>query len=260
MKTLAPLLILALSVTACLGSDFAASAEGAWELESGIHNGEQIPILDSHPLTMTLESSEIGGTAACNSYGGRYRLSADAFSNEIGFSIEDGLSVTEMACHPAEVMESERRFLESLLSVDTVELGNQQLVLRGDQTELTFKLLPPVPTSGLTGTTWVLEGLVQGDAVSSPMSSAEPATLELFEDGTFVGSTGCRTISGSYQVTGAEVQFTNWGAEGECPDELVEQDTRVISALEAGFRVEIEENRMTTWVAGDEGLVYRADS
>ena len=42
--------------------------------------------------------------------------------------------------------------------------------------------------------------------------------------------------------------------------ELVEQDSRVISVLEGGFRIEIEGDRMTTWVAGDEGLIYRADS
>lgn len=251
MRRLAPLVVVALLATGCLGSDFAASAEGAWELESGTYDGDPIPIVDSHPITMTLEDGQIGGTAACNSYGGQYRLSGN------GFSLEGGLSVTEMACQPDEVMESEQRFLNALVSVGTVELGNARLVMRGENIELVFSLLPPVPTSELTGTLWVLNGLVHGDAVSSPISSAETATLELFDDGSFAGSTGCRTISGTYQITGAEVQFTNWGAEGECPDELSEQDGRVISALEGGFRIEIDGDRMTTWVAGDEGLLYR---
>ena len=90
--------------------------------------------------------------------------------------------------------------------------------------------------------------------------SGERATLELFTDGSFIGSTGCRDISGSYVISGPNVQFTNWGAHGECPSEFAQQDSRVISALEAGFRVEIEEDQMTTWVAGDEGLIYRADT
>lgn len=246
------LTLLTLSATACLGSDFSSTVEGSWELESGTLNDQPIPILDSHPITMTLEAAEIGGTAACNGYGGEYRLSGNEFS------IEDGLAVTEMACQPQEVMESEQKFLEALISADEIQLTNAGLVLGGPDAELVFDRLEPVPTSDLIGTVWILDGLVQGDAVTSPVAGAEPATLELFDDETFVGSTGCREISGKYQVTGAEVQFTDWGADGECSAELQEQDSRVISALEGGFRVEIDRDRMTTWIAGDEGLVYRA--
>jgi heat shock protein HslJ len=245
--------LMALTATACLGSDFTDSVEGSWELRSGTRNGEPLPVIDSHPITMTLEAGEIGGTAACNSYGGQYAISGSEFR------IEGGLAATEMACFPADVMESERQFLDALTSIDEVELTNDGLVLRGPDTELSFERLDPVPTSDLIGTVWILDGLAQGDTVTSPMASAAPATLELFDDGTFVGSTGCRDISGSYQVNGAEVQFTDWGAVGECSAELEEQDSRVISGLEGGFRVEIEGDRMTTWVAGDEGLIYRAE-
>lgn len=252
MKRIALLLLSGLIVSACLGSDFADSLDGAWQLESGSLDGEPIPILDSHPITMNLDGDQIGGKAACNSYGGRFTLDGNEFS------IEDGLAWTEMACMPQGVMESEQAFLEALTGVDTVELADERLILSGADVELSFELLPPVPTSELTGTLWVLDGLVQGDTVTSPIQG-ERATLELFEDGTFTGSTGCRSISGAYQVTGAEVQFTEFAAEGDCSAQLQEQDTRVISALEGGFRVEIEGNRMTTWVAGDEGLVYRAE-
>lgn len=246
-------LALILALTACLGSDFADSVQGDWELESGALDDEPIPMVDSHPITMTLEDDEIYGTAACNGYGGTFALDGSEFS------IEDGLAVTEMACMPREVMDSEQAFLEALTRVETVELGDGALTLRGPDVELTFELLPPVPTAELTETLWVLDGLIQGEAVTSPVQG-ERATLELSDDGTFTGYTGCRNISGSYQITGAEVQFTDFGAEGECSAEFQEQGNRVISALEGGFRVEIEDTRMTTWVAGDEGLVYRAGS
>lgn len=245
--------LVALTATACLGSDFTDSIEASWELRSGTRNGEPLTVMDSHPITMTLAAGEIGGTAACNSYGGQYSISGSEFN------IEGGLAVTEMACLSAEVMDSEQQFLDALTSVNEVVLTNEGLVLRGPDTELSFERLDPVPTSDLIGTVWILDGLARGDAVTSPMASAAPATLELFEDGTFVGSTGCRDISGSYEVTGAEVQFTNWGADGECTVELQEQDSRVISGLEGGFRVEIDGNQMRTWVSGDEGLIYRAE-
>lgn len=245
--------LVALTATACLGSDFTDSVEASWELRSGTRNGEPLTVMDSHPITMTLAAGDIGGTAACNSYGGQYSISGSEFN------IEGGLAVTEMACLSAEVMDSEQQFLDALTSVDEVVLTNEGLVLRGPNTELSFDRLDPVPTSDLIGTVWILDGLARGDAVTSPMASAQPATLELFEDGTFVGSTGCRDISGSYEVTGAEVQFTSWGADGECTVELQEQDSRVISGLEGGFRVEIDGNQMRTWVSGDEGLIYRAE-
>lgn len=247
-------MFISLALTACLGSDFRDSVEGAWQLESGNSAGQDVPILPSHPITMNLEGGRISGTAACNGYGGNYRLSGNSFN------IEDGLAVTEMGCQPQEVMDAERAFLAAIAKVDVVELTNQGLVLRGDGTTLTFTALPPVPTAELVDTLWVLDGLVRGDAVTAPVPGSEPATLELLADGTFQGSTGCRKISGEYQVSGAEVQFTSWGADGECPPQLVDQDGRVIGALEGGFRVEIEGDRMTTWVAGDEGLLYRAEA
>lgn len=124
--------VLGLAPTACLGSDFEDSVEGSWELESGTHDGRPVPILDTHPITMTLNAADIGGTAACNTYSGRYMLSGSEFS------IEDGLSFTEMACQPTEVMESEQKFLEALTSISEVELTNDGLVLRGPDTELAF--------------------------------------------------------------------------------------------------------------------------
>ena len=60
-------------------------------------------------------------------------------------------------------------------------------------------------------------------------------------------------------MNGAEVQFTDLAASGECGEALAAQDNHVISALEGGFRVEIDGDQLTTRVSGDEGLVYRAE-
>lgn len=246
------MLALSLALAACLGSDFTDSVDGAWELESGTLDGAPLPIISSHPITMTLDGEQIGGTAACNSYGGQFSLEGSEFS------IQDGLAWTEMACMPQEVMDAERGFLEALTRADRLQLTDGGLILTGVDTEMSFKRLPAVPTAELTETVWVLDGLIQGDAVTSPVQGRR-ATLELEDGGTFTGSTGCRKISGTYQITGAEVQFTQFAAEGDCGPDLQEQDSKVISALEGGFRVEIDGDRLTTWVAGDEGLAYVAE-
>lgn len=225
---------------------FGPDTYGDWQLTGGWVDGEPIPILGSHPITLSIDENGIGGVAACNHYG--------------GVPGGDGYAITEMACMPQEVMESETAYMNALALVEKSVVEDGLLVVgHGEpEVELQYERIEPVPAADLLGTVWVLDGLIQGEAVSSV--SGEQATLELFSDGSFIGSTGCRDISGSYVVVGGAVQFTDFRAEGDCPADLAEQDSRVISALEGGFRVEIEGDRMTTWVAGDEGLIYRAGS
>ena len=113
-------------------------------------------------------------------------------------------------------------------------------------------------TSEITGTVWVLDTLVLDDAVTSV--TGERATLELFTDGSMLGSTGCRNLDGNYMVSGAEVVMTDMTAHGECPAELEEQDNQVVSVLGDGFRAVIEGNTLTVTTSGGQGLTYRSES
>lgn len=252
MKRFAILALVAITLVACLGSDFANSVDGSWQLTRGTVDGEAIPILESHPITITFEEDQIGGTASCNSYGGTYELD--------GPTITFGsLAMTEMACMPEETMAAEQLFGSALTMVETVGLDGN-LTLSGPGVELVFEPLEPVPDSELTNAVWALDGLIEGDAVSTPVLDSR-ATIEFFTDGSVLGDTGCRTFSGQYQVNGAEVVLTELATEGhECEPALEDQDNRMISALEGGFRVEIDGDRLTTWAQGDEGLTFTAES
>ena len=222
----------------------------AWELESGSLDGGPISILDDHPITLSFTEDDAGGTAACNGYGGSYTISG----NEIIFS---QMSQTEMACSPDETMTSEQMYLQALGRVEHFSMADGMLTLDGEGVELVFVELPPVPTAELTGTVWVLDSLVQGDAVSSVMG--ERATLELFTDGSMLGSTGCRSLTGRYIVTGAEVLINEMSAHGECPAELTGQDNLVVTVLGDGFRTTVEGDSLTLGSVGNEGLIYKAD-
>ena len=237
-------------LAACGTSTLGGSIEGSWQLESGTFDGEQITVVDSHPITIIFKDEALSGTAACNGYGGAYEHDEDNLRITEFF-------ITEMACSPASVMQSEVEYTTALFNVDTVSVDGDRLELSGTRSDLTFTRLAAVPTSDLQGTVWVLDGLVEGEAVSTV--SGERATLELFSDGSLIASTGCRTLTGSYIINDSEVQITDLSASGECTAELAAQDNHVISALEGGFRVEIDGDRMTTWVAGNEGLIYRAE-
>jgi heat shock protein HslJ len=154
-------------------------------------------------------------------------------------------------------MTSEQMYLEAFNRVQAFSMGEDTLTLTGEGVELVFVALAPVPTADLTGTVWVLDSLVQGDSVSSVMG--ERATLELFTDGSMLGSTGCRTLNGRYTVTGAEVVLNELSAEGECTAELEVQDNLVVTVLGDGFRAAIEGDTLTLSSVGNEGLIYKAD-
>ena len=248
MRRLVVLTTLALVVTACAADSSITDQNGSWQLHSGTIDGRAVPIVGSHPITLNIDGNIIGGTASCNGYGGEVQ-------RDVGFRLTE-LFVTEMACFPEATMLAESTYLEALGRVDGIDVIARTLVLSGSGVSLEFAALDPVPTADLVGTTWVLDGLLEGDAVTSV--EGDRATLQLLDDGTFTGSTGCRSIAGSYVVSGAEVTFTDWGAEGECPQNLQGQDSHVVSVLEGGFRVETDDDRLTILVPGNEGLTYRA--
>ena len=239
-------------LTACapLDGQGADPTGSAWELVSGSVDGNEVAIVDGHPITLSFTDNRAGGTAACNGYGGSFAISGDDFAfSDLGW--------TEMACIPETVMASETVYLEALPRVETFSMTDDELILRGEGVELTYTALPPVPTSELTGTVWVLDTLVQGDAVTSV--TGERATLELFTDGSMLGSTGCRTLDGNYTVSGADLAMTEMSAHGECPAELEEQDNHVVTVLGDGFRVTIEGETLSVIASGGQGLTYRSE-
>jgi heat shock protein HslJ len=162
-----------------------------------------------------------------------------------------------MACIPEDIMDLERVYLSALPRVRSFSATDETLTLAGEGVELVFAALPPVPTAELTGTVWVLESMIQGETVSSV--EGDRATLELFTDGSMLGSTGCRGLHGRFAVSGAEVQMPEMAAEGECPTDLQAQDAHVVNVLGDGFRVVVEGQSLTLSDPDGSGLVYQAD-
>lgn len=223
---------------------------GSWQLTSGSHAGSALEPIVTHPVTIEFTADRVGGTAACNSYGGTFDTSTGALT------ISE-LAITEMACDPPETMELERAYVEALLAVNEATIEEATLTLSGPETTLEFEELPPVPNADLHGTIWVLDGLISGDTVSSV--AGDRATLELFSDGSLLGSTGCRTLTGTYVESAGSIETPTLAADGECPDDLFDQDSRVISVLEGPFQAEVDGQSLTLTRPGGEGLTYRAD-
>jgi len=128
--------VLALTLTACAEpSEQAATdpTEFAWVLQSGTLNGDPVPMVDTHPITLVFDEEEAGGVAACNQYFGAYTISGA----ELSFG---DIGQTLMACQPDEVNESESRYLEGLALVDTFSATADTLTLTGEGVELVFAI------------------------------------------------------------------------------------------------------------------------
>lgn len=227
-------------------------AKGVWDLRSGSSPSGPIEIPPEADFRMEVGEDGIRGTTGCNEYGAAVSIEGDSF--EAG-----GVAVTEVGCSAA-FAEAEERFVEALEAADTIARDGETLTLTGPDAELVFQLVPPLDPKPLTGTVWVLETLLDGDEASSTAPAADPARLLLEDDGTFRGTTGCRSFSGTWTVAGDVVSVTQMVFKGHCkaaaPDE---QDSRVAATLAAGFRAERRGDRLRVTAARtDAGLVYRA--
>lgn len=228
----------------------AAALDGEWQLQAGSNGGQPIPIPAGARITLKIDGTQVGGSAACNIYGGTLQVN--------GATIRiSALSMTEMACRD-DVMASEAAYLAALPGIATAARTGNSLVLNGPDVELSFVLVPPVADADLQVTVWVLDSLISGDAISSTVG--EEATLQLGADGTTSGSTGCRTFSGHYTIAGNQVEVTllPYDTFG-CADGLAGQDEHVLAVIGNGFAATIEGDRLTLTAAG-KGLGYRVAS
>jgi heat shock protein HslJ len=253
MRITAALLLVVLGACGSPGGtlvpDEPVDMDGSWQLSSGSLNDLALAILDDHPITLTINGSEIGGTAACNHYGGRFEMSG-------GHLTIDDLAMTAMGCEEP-VASAEAAYTAALRFVDAVARHGDELVLSGANVELRFTTMPEPPTAELTDTTWILETVFAGDVASSP--AGEPATLTIRSDGTFDGSTGCRAFDGAWVEESEQIVATRMMMDdARCPPDASGQDTHVVSVIGDGFVATVEGELLTLTDPGGVGLVYRA--
>ena len=242
-------LILALLLSGCslLTHGVATSIDGEWQLEAGTNQGQAVPIVAGSRITLKVDGTKAGGSAACNIYGGTIQVNGGSVSIS-------ALSMTEMACQE-DLMASEAAYLAALPRVTTVALSGNSLVLSGPQVELRYTRVPAVADADPVGTTWILESLINGETVSSTVAQA---TLQLGDDGRIAATTGCRQVTGTYTMSAGKVQVTldPYDMIG-CAEPLGDQDAHVLDVLSNGFALSVDGTRLTL-SAGDKGLGYRA--
>ena len=180
--------------------------------------------------------------------GGPYAIDGDRL-------VVQQLAMTEMACEPG--LMDQDAWLADLLDGASIRLDGDTLTLSKDGAALTLVDREVAdPDRPLLGTRWVVDGLVEGDAVSSvPVGVVAALT---FSDGRVDVEAGCNQGAGAVAVTETTMTFgpialTKMACEGGAMD--VE---RIVSSVLGGEARYVIDARALTLDAGGVGLVLRA--
>ena len=230
----------------------AGEPAGSWRLTAATAGDGALDLTGRPDVTLEVSGTTVRGVSACNHYQGTLHLDGDRF-------VVDELGGTEMGCEPA-VMALEQRYLAALSTVDTADTGDpgsRRLVLTGASVRLEYAPITPDADVPLTGTTWHLDTLLDGEVASSTNGDG---TLRLDADGRLEGSAGCLPFEGGYELDGDVLATTDVHTPGGMTDcSLQEQHDHVMTVLAGDPAAAVDGTRLTVTAADGRGLVYRAE-
>lgn len=220
------------------GHEFVSTAVAGHELVAGTR------------VRLTFDADRLGAHAGCNQLGGTWSIDDDALV------VPNDMVMTEMACDPPALMDQDTWLASFLTSRPDAALDGDTLTLTADEVRITLLDREVAdPDRPLEGTTWVAEGLVEGDAVSSVPDGVRPPTL-VFDGGQVMVDTSCNTGSAGYEVAGNEITFAPLALTLiDCEYSVEAQVTPVLDGT-ATYEIEAGVLTITDDAAG---LVLRAE-
>ncbi len=199
---------------------------------------EGYELVDGSIVRITFDDGSLSANAGCNTIFGSYRV--------VGGTLDvDQLGTTEMACEP-DLMAQDRWLTDILALEPEVELDGTTLTLRGvagtilvlvDRTEVE-------PDLSLLGTRWVLDGIRDGDAVST-VPEGVTASLTFDADRTLVEG-GCNRGSADVEVGDETIVFGPIGlTRMMCEPDAMGVEATMTEVLDGEVRYRIDGNRLT---------------
>lgn len=225
-----------------------APAGDTWRAVRGTVDGEWVELHSRPEITLTIDSDRFSGVAACNGY----QFTDSDPGPQVGI---DGIAVDEIGCDPF-VTELQDLYLGSLGPTASYEIAGDGLRWTSEHGSWAFERIEPTP---LVGPVWVLDGIVDAQT-SMTFPGVGAARLEFFADGTLFGSTGCRTLGGTWSLDAAGVVSVEAFPVGECTGPLGDLDGTVTAVVESGITGRIDGALLHARTAAGTGLDFVARS
>jgi heat shock protein HslJ len=207
-------------------------------------------------VRLGFRQGRVNAGAGCNSMSGPFILDGSTLRVQ-------ELMTTAMACDPALMAQDE--WLGSLLDAGpTLVLAGDRLTFTSGDGDTVIELLDlkaADPDRPLVGTTWRLDAIVSGPAVSSGPIGDERPTLVLEDGGTVRFTDACKQGSGRYSIENDVLFFTGVAADpstdGTCTAANASVDTAIAALLDgsAGFTID---GPILKVMEGDHGIWWRA--
>ena len=223
-----------------------ATVDGKTYLSSGIQGGT---LVAGTQVRLSFKDGQIGASAGCNSMSGAYTIAG-------GRLTASQLITTDMGCDAPRMTQDE--WLAKLLGGAAITVTGDTLTLEEGPVKLTLlDKEVATPDKPITGTNWVLDGIISGDTASS-VPAGVTASIKIV-DGHVDVDTGCNTGSGTVEVTGNTLTFgpltlTKKACEAG-PASVEGAVTSVLTAKSVHFTIDADG---LTLDAGTSGLTFRA--
>jgi heat shock protein HslJ len=175
----------------------AAELEGRQFLSASV---EGYDLVDDTVIRLSFDVDSLSANAGCNTLFGGYTISEGRLQVQ-------QLATTEMACETDLMVQD--RWLTDILSLEPfVELDGDTLTMRGAggaTLEFVDRTVAD-PDRPITETRWVLDGIRDGDAVST-VPEGVTAAITFLDDGTAVVEAGCNRGSAGVEITDDTIVF-----------------------------------------------------
>lgn len=225
-----------------------ASLSGEYVVTSVTEDGEPRDLVRGSEIRLTFEDGQLRAHAGCNHLSGSYEIDGDTLT--VG-----PMGGTEMGC-PKPLM-AQDEWLAGLFA-EPARLGDDPLTITAGDIILTLTPREEAsPDRTLTGTRWVLDGLIEGEAVSS-VPAGPKVVLTLTDDAAQIAGL-CNGWSAEVAATAEEITWTpGMRTLMACADEARNRlDADVAALLTGATAYEIEERTLRV-MRGDRGLVFVA--
>ncbi len=218
--------------------------------------GAARPLVAGTQIRLDFADGVLGAGAGCNSMSGPYRLDGDTLT------MPEGLATTEIGCEPA-LMDQDAWLAQLLLDQPTLRVAGDVLTVTGGTTVVTLQDRETAePQPPVVGTAWVLDGIIDGETVSS-VPAGVTASLQIEEqpDGSLraLVADGCNRGNGTVTVDEQTMTFGVRATTLMACAEAQEEVAIVVNSVLTGTVGYEAADATLTITSPERGLVFRAD-